>query len=103
MLPASMQKALDMLDDIGRGLDKIESGEKLPLWLRQASEKSAGASPAFPSMIPGQSLSKAGLGLPGGPGAGALHAVDPAAVLAGLLSDPVLGDYVRRKMNEASF
>jgi hypothetical protein len=100
---SSLQKAFDMLDDIGRRLDKLESGETLPLWLRQVSGKPANASPAFPSMIPGRSLSKAGLGLPGGPGAGASQAIDPAAVLAGLLSDAVLGDYVRRKMNEASF
>jgi hypothetical protein len=46
----SLQKALNMVDDISLRLDKLERGEKLPLWLRQALEKSASASPAFPSI-----------------------------------------------------
>lgn len=97
----SLQKAVDMLADIGRRLDKLESGETLPLWMRGGSQ--TGASPSPLGMTTTPVLSKAVLGLPGGPSAGATPAIDPAAVLNDLLRDPVLGDYVRRKINEASF
>ena len=73
---ATMRKALDILADLSARLDVLERGENLPLWLRQASEKSARASRALPSGIAGQSLSKAVIGLPGGPGAGASPAID---------------------------
>jgi hypothetical protein len=95
MLPASLQKSLDMLADIGWRLSKLESGETLPLWLRQASGQPPGASPMASAMMPAPSLSKAVLALPA--------AVDAAAVLAELLNDPVLGEYARRKINEANF
>jgi hypothetical protein len=91
-LPESLQKALDMLADIGRRLDVLERGEKLPLWLRQASEKSASASPAFPSMIPAPSLAKAALGLPTGSTA--------EAVLSELLADPSTAETVRTKIQQ---
>jgi hypothetical protein len=46
-------------------------------------------------MIPAPVLSKAVLALPA--------AVDAVAVLAELMNDPVLGSYVRGKINEANF
>lgn len=88
----SLSKALDMLDDIGRRLDKLGRGEKLPLWLRQALEKSASATPAFPGMIPAPSLAKAAVGLPSGSTA--------EAVLNALLADPATAETVRMKIQE---
>ena len=92
---SSLQKALSMLDEIGQRLDRLEGGEKLPLWLRQASGQPVSASPTASATMPAPSLSKAVLAIPA--------AVDAVAVLAELMNDPVLGSYVRGKMNEANF
>jgi hypothetical protein len=100
----SLQKALDMLDDLGRRLDKIESAP-LPLWM-QGPARPASASPSPAGTIPALVLSKAVLARPGGPSAGATPALDPvsaSAVLAELLNDPLLGTYVREKINRANF
>jgi hypothetical protein len=92
----TLQKALDALDDLSARLAKIEA-YRGPLWLQQlqGQARPASASPSPVGMIPAPVLSKAVLGLPA--------AVDAAAVLAGLMSDPVLGTYVREKINRANF
>ena len=91
-LPESLQKCLDMLDDLGRRLDKIESDDRK---LRGASQvtDSASRTPAGMSIAP--SLSKAAYRPSLSLGAGSAD-----AVLAALLADPSTADSVRMKIQQ---
>jgi hypothetical protein len=96
MLPGSLQKCLDVLDDLGRRLDKIESAP-LPLWMQQGSP-SAGpvqdaSAPPWPSPPSyGAHLAKGAVGLPDGSTA--------EAVLNALLADPAIAETVRMKIEQ---
>jgi hypothetical protein len=94
MLPASLQKCLDMLDDLGRRLDKIESDDRK---LRGASQvtDSASRAPAGMSMSIAPSLSRAAYGPSLSLGAGSAD-----AVLAALLADPSTEETVRMKIQQ---
>jgi hypothetical protein len=95
---SSLQKALSMLEEISRRLDGLDRGEKLPLWLLQASEKSASASPTPAGLSIAPPLSKAAYGPSLSLGAGSA-----GAVLAALLADSATAGTVRRKMTELGF